>query len=217
MRNPYLVYLTLFLNLNVLTACGDDGPAVTVGDVIFDDAEMQRCYDDETSRYQDDWDVSIVEQLFCPYPMYDIDSLNGIEALTNLIGLTLLNNSGIVDYSPLVMLPAFIELDLRGSVIDREDFEFITGMNSLKYLNLSETELGDIRPLSQLDNLVVLVLNDSGITSGVASLTTLRGLLNGDFQLNPESPCADLEMLRQSLPQAVIRPLVPEPGISCRE
>ena len=219
MRNPYLAFLALFLHLNVLSACGEDGPAVTVGDVVFDDPELQRCYDDETFQYADDWDVSVVEQLFCGDLSYTIRRLDGIETLHGLIGLVFIRQTSIEDYSPLAKLPSLVDLNVRGNNISQEDLAVISQMMNLQYLTLDEVVvgLGDVSLLGNLINLVSLSLYDAGVTTGVKELTSLQSIFDIDLEFNPGLPCEDVEQLKASLPDAIIRPVVPEPGVSCAE
>ncbi len=208
------VYLSVFL-FTAIAACGDD--VVRVGDVMFPDPELQRCYEAESFRYPDDWDVSVVPQMLCGDPAYDIRDLSGIGVLSGLRGLTLLRQQNIDDYSPLLELPGLIELELRESRVENKDLNIISHLTRLEWLTLDDTSLGDISSIGNLQNLEYLSLTAAGITAGVDSLTSLTELMYGYFDVNPESPCVDLEVLRNSLPGADISPNEPIPGFSCSE
>ncbi len=217
MRNPYLVSLFLFLNLNVLSACGEDGLAVTVGDVVFDDPELQRCYDFNSSRYPDDWDVSAVEQMFCGDLAYNIRNLTGIGALKGLRGLNLLGQSNIRGYSPLSELHQLTVLELRDTSVENKDLETISQLLQLTWLDLDGTALGDVSRLGLLTKLEHISLVDAQVSSGIYSLSNVEDLRQGFFNGNPESPCVDLEALRLAFPDALIEPAEPVSGISCSE
>ncbi len=217
MATTYPAYLPVLLFSLLSSACGDEGPVVTVGDVMFDDPELQQCFEQGFLPFPDDADVRLVQQLDCGLPAHDIQDLTGIEILSGLGRLSLTKQTGIDDYSPILNLPNLVELELPESRVENRDLEVISKLNNLEWLILDQTDLGNVSSLSRLTNLTYLSLVKSQVTSGLASLIDLKKLMHGYFGVNPESPCADLEILREALPDAVIEPVAPTAGVSCSE
>ena len=217
MATTYPAYLPVLLFSLLSSACGDEGPVVTVGDVMFDDPELQQCFEQGFLPFPDDADVRLVEQLDCGISANDIESLAGIEILSGLGRLSLIGQRNIDDYGPIRDLPNLIELELCESRVENSDLEIISRLTNLEWLLLDATNLGDISLLRNLTNLRILSLTGAGVTTGVSSLVTLQNLEEASFAGNPNSPCADLEALRNALPNANIIPSTPIPGVSCAE
>ena len=217
MRNPYLAFLALFLNLSVLCNCGDDGSAVTVGDVVFDDPELQRCYEMETNRFPANSVVTVVEQLFCPGMAYNIKEISGIGILSNLRGLDLLRQQEIDDYRPLLDLSNLTVLEIREGNVNNDDLDTISRISQLEWLDLTATNLRDVTLLSNLENLEYIALASSSVTRGISALAKVQGLQTIVLDGNPDLPCDEFRILKESLPDASITPENLEPGVSCSE
>ena len=104
-----------------------------------------------------------------------ITSLVGIQNLTSLTGLFLLENP-ISDISALSGLTSLTSLDLNNTSIS--DISALSGLTSLTGLAFHNTSISDISVLSGLTSLTGLFLWDNSITdinalSGLTSLTIL--------------------------------------------
>ncbi len=217
MATTYPAHLPVLLFSLLSSACGDEAPIVTVGDVMFDDPELQQCFEQGFIPFPDDADVSLVQQLDCGLPAEDIEDLTGIEILSGLGRLSLVGQQKIDDYSPILGLPNLIELELRESRVENSDLNVISQLGQLKRLEIILGNLGDVSKIANLVNLEYLALSSSAVTDGVdlfTNLPKLRTILLGG---NPNIPCVDLQKMRDAFPDANISPETLEPGISCTE
>ena len=108
---------------------------------------------------------------------YGITNLSGIESAANLDWISLSDNTGIADYTPLTELPKLAFLDLNGC--DVTDIAFVAVLTSLNELYLGDGNITDISPLAAQPQLVRLNLaHNAGITNleVLNHLTNLAGL-----------------------------------------
>lgn len=133
-----------------------------------------------------------------------IQSLNGIEHLTNLEVLNIvrvgkdvvdeiLEPSDISDISLLTNLPNLYLLGLQNTQIS--DISPLANLTNLEFLNLSHSQISDISPLSSLPSLTNLNLNNNQISdiSPLINLTNnLRHIHLGGNQISDITPLVNL-------------------------
>jgi len=102
----------------------------------------------------------------------NIDSLIGIEHLTNLKELDLRDNH-IKDITPINKLKKLEKLNLRGNQVT--DLNPLIGLTSLRKLNIRENNVQDIQALSELVNLENLNMRENRV-SDVSPLADLKHL-----------------------------------------
>ncbi len=217
MATTYPAYLPVLLFSLLSSACGDEGPVVTVGDVMFDDPELQQCFEQGFLPFPDDADVRLVQQLDCGLPAHDIQDLTGIEILSGLGGLNLVGQQNIDDYSPILGLPNLIGLELRESRVENKDLNIISQLEQLEWLRIILGDLGDISQLAELKSLEYISLGAAGVSSGVDSLANIPNLRTILLNGNPEVPCSEFQIIIDTFPDANISPETLEPGVSCTE
>ena len=109
-----------------------------------------------------------------------IESLVGIQNLTNLTNLDLWPNS-ITDISSLSGLTSLTTLDLGDNSIT--DISALSGLTSLAVLWVNRNSITDIGPLSGLTNLTFLNFRENSV-SDISSLSGLTRLTNLDLTHN---------------------------------
>ena len=149
-------------------------PDTNLAQVIAD--ELGKLVTDQVSRD----DLESIFELGAYY--CGINSLDGIENLTELIFLNLcgnaisdisdlagldnirylnLDNNDIQDISALQNLTNLVDLTLNDNKIN--DFSVLSGLQNLMYLNLNNTSIGDITVLKDLSHLMSLDLGNNPI------------------------------------------------------
>ena len=102
-----------------------------------------------------------------------ITNLSGIEACANLTAISLNENSGILDYTPLTALPGLTYLELNNSAVSGIDF--ITALPALNSLHLWGGTFTDVSPLLTKPGMRELNL---GGNAGITHLEVLNTLTN---------------------------------------
>ena len=95
--------------------------------------------------------------------------------LKNLQVLSLEDNPGITDLSPLAGLTELTALNLMGT--GATDLTPISGLTGLEELDLANPDLADLSPLAGLTGLKILYLDDGNmVSSAITDLSPLAGL-----------------------------------------
>ena len=181
-----------------------------IEEVEFPDPQLQRCWERERGgTYAED------------FPMLDcsgfgILSLEGIQVLEGLITLDMERNEQITGIELIAQLPRLENLYLSGCNITNEKLVIISAITSLVDLELVDNNLGDVSVLSNLTKIRRLLMSSSGVTSGVSALGVLTNAEVITLLGNPDSSCEEIEILRSALPEATIRPTMPEVNVDCR-
>ncbi|MET0352366.1 MAG: leucine-rich repeat domain-containing protein [Plantibacter flavus] len=102
-----------------------------------------------------------------------VQSLVGIESLTNLTSLSLTRAPLSAGVEPLASLASLTSLSLTGA--SSLDLSVIAGMTQLTSLNIQSSPLTELSPLASMVNLTSLGLNDVG-ASDLSPLSGLSGL-----------------------------------------
>ena len=203
------------IGITGMIACGDDD-RLRAEDVVLADPGLQSCFDDQLrgplgAVYADE-----IEFIRCNFA--GIVSLEGIEVFTGLEELDLTFNDGLTYIEPVLSLPSLTVLDVSECGLGPESTEVLSRITMPLDLYINGSNLGDISAYANAVNLTSMYAIASNITSGIAELTTLTNATRLAFNSNPQSPCEDLEILRDSLPDPdVILPREEDiiPGIDC--
>jgi Leucine-rich repeat (LRR) protein len=150
-------------------------------------------------------------------PLLDIGTLPALKKLTSIS----LNNNSISDYSPLLRLPALTEVNLAGSIINsknrlpslpdllrlnlqsnqitRKDlvlFKTLRSFISLEYLDLSDNQLMDLYPLTDVDYKKMPVENGrvAPLCKQLKSLNISRNQLQTIYPLTVYSNLEELHL-----------------------
>ena len=128
---------------------------------------------------------SLQRLVIIPTRFSDLSPITTLNSLRHLdLSLTSLDGPPIFDFSPLSQLPGLEELHLESqSELRNTGLGFLSGMTSLRLLNIANNSLQDADGIEQLPNLEHLVLSynnfflsfdDSAIESLLSSLVNLR-------------------------------------------
>ncbi|ROR80164.1 conserved repeat domain-containing protein [Plantibacter flavus] len=124
-----------------------------------------------------------------------VDSLDGIESLTNLESLALSRAPLSAGVEPLASLTSITSLSLTGT--SNLDMSIIGGMTQLTSLNIGSAPLTDLSALATLVNLTTLGLNAVGATdlSPLSGLSGLEALSVKGNRLTTVAPLSTLTRL----------------------
>ncbi|MCC5919232.1 MAG: leucine-rich repeat domain-containing protein [Cyclobacteriaceae bacterium] len=125
-----------------------------------------------------------------------IESLVGLEKAINLEKLEMRANT-VVSMDPIAALEKLVYLDMRSAVVPDADLSFVSELN-LIYLDLRETGISNIAPLSNLTNLEELFLRENNVAdlSPLANLTSLFYLnIHSNVNITDVSSLANLTNL----------------------
>ena len=122
---------------------------------------------------------------------YNITSLKGLEAATNLTYVDLSDNE-ISDISPISNANLLEYLYLSNNNI--EDISDLSALKNLKELSLWNNKVTDITPLSNLSKITYLDLDDNQIKS-IETISQLTALVNLYLSNNPIKDIAPLKKL----------------------
>ena len=124
----------------------------------------------------------------------NIQSLSGIEYLTNVTSLSLGSNA-ISDLTPLTTLTNLISLELSSNQIT--NLEPLSDLTRLTSLSLGSNTISDLAPLTNLTNLTTLGLWSNQIIglSPLTGLVNLTGLELGSNEISDITPLASLPNL----------------------
>lgn len=105
----------------------------------------------------------------------DCKNITSLAALSNVVGLLVLNISGtsVSDILPLANLKSLKILDLSGTGVS--NISVLANLEGLKSLILKDTPISDVGVLSKLTNLELLDLSSTQITK-ISALAALKGL-----------------------------------------
>ena len=126
----------------------------------------------------------------------NIQSLSGIESLSNLTLLSLEQNP-ISEIGPLSELSQLTLLVLIDNSVS--DITPLAGLTQLRFLALEQNPVSDISPLAGLTQLTLLGLVDDAISdlTPLAGLTQLKGLSLHDNSISDLTPLSGLTQLRE--------------------
>ncbi len=135
----------------------------------------------------------------------EIDSLEGIQRLTKLKRISLLEITGLKDYSPLFQVTNLRALKI--STMLSPDFQDVQALKNLEELTL-DTLYGkiDLTPVFTLTNLRQLSLNNVRITTfeGIEGLTSLTDLslfqIHGIQDYTPLSGLKKIQSVSTDIP-----------------
>ena len=144
--------------------------------VHFQDAKLEaavRGVLEQPNGYIRYHSLTTIAELDASY--YEITSLEGIQALRNLVSLKLEGNF-ITDLNPLSQLSRLRQLNLRTNPI--ANIEPLSKLQKLESLDLRSNQISDISPLAQLTQLKDLNLRDNVINdiSPLAGLPRIKNL-----------------------------------------
>lgn len=185
-----LLLLTVWLQ----TAGAQQGEPLQFEDPALEQAIRGRLADfGPEVLYADD--VEIIDRLFLEWPAEgeEIQSLEGIQALSGLVSLNLRGNS-VSDLSPLTSLESLAVLDLQhNQVTDIPS----TGLESLSDLNLAGNQISDISALAEMTRMEYLNLSNNQVSdvSSLAELEYLAELALHGNTLTDVAPLVDLPQL----------------------
>ena len=125
---------------------------------------------------------------------YHIESLTGLDNLTNLWSLDLSNNQ-ISDLTPLKGLNKLQNLNLSNNQIS--DLTPLKGLNDIHTLYLDNNQVSDITPLKEVTGLQELHLNNNHVSdlAPVKGLKMLHGLFLSENQISDLTPLKGLNNL----------------------
>ena len=128
-------------------------------------------------------------------PGKGITALTGLEHAVNLTLLTLDNNTGVSDVSPLAALTQLTDLSLFNTAVS--DVSPLANLTQLTGLELGYTAVSDVSPLAALTQLTFLSLGGPAVSdvSPLANLTQLTRLILGGPAVSDVSPLAALTQL----------------------
>ena len=112
---------------------------------------------------------------------YDIADLSGIEALVNLVGLTLSGNQTISGFQSLTYLPALNALAVNDCGLDNLDW--LAGLTTLSEVQFGENFVEDLSPLRALGSLVNVYAAENQLTV-ITPLLDLSALEEVDISRN---------------------------------
>jgi Leucine-rich repeat (LRR) protein len=118
---------------------------------------------------------------------YGITNLSGLEAAANLFWLSLAENPGITDFSPLTLLPRLQNLYL--GACNLQELDFLPALPPLRDLELRDNPITDLAPLAAQPGLHWLNL---GRCSGVTNFAVLAGLTALESLALGETGCSNL-------------------------
>ena len=183
-------------------------------DITFADPGLQECYERLLSG--PDGKPTAEEIVFMRCFDVGIRNLDGLEVLTGLEQLILSGNP-LENIEPVVLMDNLNWLDLGGCGLEQDSVEILSRLETPVRLFVGLNNLGDVSLLGRATSLTDLYANSTGITAGVAELSTLVNAGEVSVGGNPESPCSDLATLRAALPNARVTPTESDvrPGIDC--
>jgi len=140
--------------------------AARAADVTFADPNLETCVIDVINTINPPYTGPVTEAdalgvnfIFCGG--YNVASLAGMEAFTNLEYLSLANGT-ITDLGPLAGLTALTGLHLGGHQIS--DLSALTSLTAIETLDLAKNPIREISPLVSLTSLTTLDLTETQIT-----------------------------------------------------
>jgi len=139
-------------------------------------------------------DLAILENVTVVWDFWrNIQSLNGIELLTNLNRLEL-QNTQISDLSPLTNLTKLTNLMLANSQIT--DIRPLANLTNLTSLILNDNQISNLNPLASLTNLRLLDLQSNEIIdlTPLSGLTTLGDVMLANNQIRDLRPLGNLNL-----------------------
>jgi Leucine-rich repeat (LRR) protein len=134
---------------------------------LFADANLQNCIDNTVAANGWTFAHELTEAVDCSSA--SIQNISGIENLTALKSLNLINNS-ITDINPLVGLGVIQRLLISNNTIN--NIQSLSSLTSLSFINISNNSIVNVQPLSNLTALDQVYLNDNAIVD-VSPLATL--------------------------------------------
>lgn len=119
-----------------------------VADLTFTDAGFSSCLNDAYGN----WYYTDVTEINCIG--YEINSISGVEQLTNLTYFSLNeSNDNVTDYTPLAALQRLTSFNSRSSVLDNDDLAVLATISSLEFLWLETPNVTSIEALRNHPNL----------------------------------------------------------------
>ncbi len=120
------------------------------------------------------YSTALTELKLADQGLTDAD-IQDLGQLKNLQVLSLEDNPGITDLSPLAGLTELTALNLMGT--GATDLTPISGLTGLEELDLANPDLADLSPLAGLTGLKILYLDDGNmVSSAITDLSPLAGL-----------------------------------------
>ena len=120
------------------------------------------------------YSTALTELKLADQGLTDAD-IQDLGQLKNLQVLSLEDNPGITDLSPLAGLTELTALNLMGT--GATDLTPISGLTGLEELDLANPDLADLSPLAGLTGLKILYLDDGNmVSSAITELSPLAGL-----------------------------------------
>ena len=120
------------------------------------------------------YSTALTELKLADQGLTDAD-IQDLGQLKNLQVLSLEDNPGITDLSPLTGLTELTALNLMGT--GATDLTPISGLTGLEELDLANPDLADLSPLAGLTGLKILYLDDGNmVSSAITDLSPLAGL-----------------------------------------
>jgi Leucine-rich repeat (LRR) protein len=176
---------TLTLNINPIEIA-----SLSFHELDIPDNGLKQCIEKHTST-QDLSFAGEMKSLNCK--SYKIRKLEGIEYLTNLQELNLVDNI-IVDIDELSELKKLHTLNLNGNQI--YDLRPLSVLSSLILLSLNNNKIEDVTPLSKINNLYSLSLNHNKLTD-IRPLSAMHSLIELSLANNPLQQLHSLNKLVQ--------------------
>ena len=137
----------------------------------------------------------LLEEIRCEHT--NIESLEGIENLTNLKILDCSDNDNINDLTPLISLTSLIELDCSNTMVKN-----LAPLQSLKNLKILDVHLCTVNKILQISQLTQLEVLDVSQNNSLYDIIGIEGLKNivefncSDTKVRDLKPISNLRSLR---------------------